>query len=326
MRLDLKDFFLSGTVNELCRDACANFDGSKKKLVDNVVELLLSHQFVELDEHPHRLWRSVQGSGMGLIHSSDLMDLAYYHRCERWFYESPGTLWRYGIQRYFRFRDDTFLVGTSASGVREFVEQLQLRADYFKVGIEETSRSSLRFLDCMVRVDGRKFVCTPTCKDTSINRPLDVTSRHAPHVHLSWPLACLNRLASLSNTEDGIQQAKLAFIARFQHFAAPQSLIRLLIDAPVALGLGRQSVNRMGANACQDVIWCKLPYHPSWFKQVNRFFGRLSRDDCLHYLYSAAFGKPMPIIRVAWFNAVPSLANRVKGRRLGIGGGPSSSS
>ena len=155
---------------------------------------------------------------------------------------------------------------------------------------------------------------------------LDVTSGHAPHVHLSWPIACVNRLALLSNTKEGIQQAKLAFIERFQHFAAPQSLIQVLVDTPVALGRGRQSVDRSGVHACQDVIWCKLPYHPSWFKQVNRFFGRLSRDDCLHYLYSAAFGKPMPRMRVAWFNAVLPLANRVKGRRLGIGGGPSSSS
>ena len=41
------------------------------------------------------------------------------------------------------------------------------------------------------------------------------------------------------------------------------------------------------------------------------------------YLYVLAFGRVMPIIRIELYNALPPLANKVKGRRLGIGGGPS---
>ena len=64
-----------------------------------------------------------------------------------------------------------------------FVNEIRARADYFNVIIEGGSRKSIKFLDMMITVDGRRFVFMPACKETNLSRPLDVTSRHAPHVH-----------------------------------------------------------------------------------------------------------------------------------------------
>ena len=304
VKLDLKDYFLSGTPDELIHDIVGPLAGCEKKLVEDCLHLLLSHQYISAEGFDGRLWRSVKGSGMGLLHSGDLMDVAFYLRCEKWFLDCPGKLWSYGIQRYFRYRDDILIVAQSADGVRCFLDEVRSRQKYFRVEIESSSRSSVRFLDCKVSVASGRFVCAPTVKGSALLKPLDVASRHVPHTRM-WPLACLSRMHAIANTEEGLMQAKEAFIQRFIHHAAPPALIRLMQEH------GQRNLVRKARLSNGAVLWIRLPYHPAWHKDLVRLFGRLSRDASLNSLFCMCFGMPMPALRIAWCNTVSPLLTRV---------------
>jgi hypothetical protein len=86
MKMDLKDFFMSGTSDELKNDVIAIFDpaneGYLRGLVSGTIDLLLSSQYVSAPCFPGRLWRVVRGAGMGLIFAGDMCDMALATRAE----------------------------------------------------------------------------------------------------------------------------------------------------------------------------------------------------------------------------------------------------
>ena len=154
-------------------------------------------------------------------------------------------------------------------------------------------------------MDGQKFAVCPTSKSSSLLRPLDVSSGHVPHVHGSWPIAYVKRLDSLSNTFEGALQAREGFIRRLEDFAAPRLLIQRLRNVPVQCSVGRY----VGDHEKRVALWCKLPYHPVWFREINVMVGKINRDKGLSFMYSLAFGGQMPILRIAWSNAIPPISN-----------------
>ena len=93
----------------------------------------------------------------------------------------------------------------------------------------------------------------PACKETNINRPLDVTSRHVPHVPRSWPVAWLGRLGSSASSVEGVLQAKATLIGRFKHLSAPRSLIPLPIDTSVGLGKAQRVDRAWGRDGRNEV-------------------------------------------------------------------------
>ena len=61
-----------------------------------------------------------------------------------------------------------------------------------------------------------------------------------------------------------------------------------------------------------DVMWCSLPFHPVWFRTLNRVFGQISSDKDLNCQYAAAFGGfHMPSLRIAWSNFSKNLQERL---------------
>ena len=83
IRIDIRDFFLSGQRHDLVPDALRGWrhDG-KRALVEDVFFFLLYNPFVKTTTDKDRLWRVTQGSGMGLVHSSDFMDYVSYNKVE----------------------------------------------------------------------------------------------------------------------------------------------------------------------------------------------------------------------------------------------------
>ena len=47
---------------------------------------------------------------MGLVHSGEVADCAYYHRVERGRMDDKGCLSKYKIDGYLRFKDDAWLL------------------------------------------------------------------------------------------------------------------------------------------------------------------------------------------------------------------------
>ena len=100
MPTDIKDYFLSGSCNQLVRDAGAAFKASPKGAATKMlVKEILSTQRVgnPLDGQVHAV---VEGSGMGLSCSGDINDVCFFQRvekndnCER---EVPSILRNFGL-------------------------------------------------------------------------------------------------------------------------------------------------------------------------------------------------------------------------------------
>jgi hypothetical protein len=71
MRFDLEDYYLSGTPEQLESDVIADMpQGRRRQLVSRTLWFLLDNQYVRSRERAG-LWKVIQGSGQGLIHSGE---------------------------------------------------------------------------------------------------------------------------------------------------------------------------------------------------------------------------------------------------------------
>ena len=80
-KVDVKDFFMSGSASELIHDVttCHGepiFDSSTQKAVSSALKVLLEHQYAKHPSQPENVRRVVKGTGQGLLHSGDVSDLA----------------------------------------------------------------------------------------------------------------------------------------------------------------------------------------------------------------------------------------------------------
>ena len=82
VKFDVKDYFLSGDHDALAADACDHLNGTQRQLTKDVLNFLLATQYVKTRLDEDRLWICTCGTGMGLPHSADVADSAFYHRVE----------------------------------------------------------------------------------------------------------------------------------------------------------------------------------------------------------------------------------------------------
>ena len=115
--IDLKDSYLSGSVAEIASAVGGAFGGRKGTLAKDVIDCLLTNQFVSSKYHPSRCWQVVQGSGISLVHSGEVVDRVFFSIVER-IASEKGFLQKHGIKHYWRYRDDLLLLGNSAAGLR----------------------------------------------------------------------------------------------------------------------------------------------------------------------------------------------------------------
>ena len=75
-----------------------------------------------------------------------------------------------------------------------------------------------------------------------------------------------------------------------------------------SVNVSRVSEPRPSFGKTDKVMWLKLPFHPVWFRELNKLLGNFVRDESISSLYGSLFNAPMPRVRVAWSNAVPTLS------------------
>ena len=85
VRLDIRDYFLSGTLNELMVTLRQIFSDNTEaaRILVRVLHFLLHNQWV-VDSTTNEVYRALRGSAVGLQHSGDLMDLCFWWKVERW--------------------------------------------------------------------------------------------------------------------------------------------------------------------------------------------------------------------------------------------------
>ena len=100
------------------------------------------------NKFPDRIWKVCKGSGMGLLHSGDLADLAYYNRAERNWATCPVTMKMYGIAKIWSFRDDILVLASERLKTHTYGRGMINRAGYFVTKCEKVSHDKIENLDC----------------------------------------------------------------------------------------------------------------------------------------------------------------------------------
>ena len=113
VRIDHSHFFMSGDLVSLSDGAsivepCA----SKRALMRATLDVLLYEQFITSKHHVGRTWRVVKGSGMGLTHSSAVVDCCLFTLAEKNWAVCPDVQLAHGVKMFVRLRDDIFTVAS----------------------------------------------------------------------------------------------------------------------------------------------------------------------------------------------------------------------
>lgn len=308
-RIDVKDFFMSGTCDDFV--ACVDLlPVSLQQCAREAIQFLCENQFVVADAAPQELWQVQTGTGMGLIHSSQLCDLAFFRHAEHKLVHS-ATLAVFGISVYVRFRDDILVVYNAENhqGFRRFMQLLKTKAYYVQLQVEDISVEEAVMLDLHIRVckhrDSRWILeVGPHFKPTSLQVPLSCSSFHNPSIHVSWPFNQLRRLASLCSHERKFQEVKKAYLKRFQDAQEPFCLVSALHHFnpwPITTNVQRHI---SGGNT--DNKWLVLPYHPVWCRSgLMSELKNFVNSDVARRLWGISFASDPPKVGIAWRNGGP---------------------
>jgi len=145
VKLDIAQILLSGTLPELVRDATTSLQGSERDLTRKVLEYLRWEQYVESRWLPGRLFRTVVGTGMGLVHSGEVADAAYYHRVEKGRMDDESYMQQFSIDGYWRFKDGALILVNDMNLAKQFIWETMERAGYFKLECEGVSSTNMQF-------------------------------------------------------------------------------------------------------------------------------------------------------------------------------------
>ena len=302
VRLDVKDFFMSGKTDELLFDATALFENyNEKKIIEESLQCLLSSQWVTSPSpnHCHLAWAVTCGTGMGLTHSGDVADISFLARCEADFAADRQTLEKFALLAYWRFKDDIILLATNRPLLRQYIAEFRSRARYFNI-IVEILGTDVNFLDVNVFIENNKIFTRPFTKMTDISVPLSTDSAHPKHVHASWPKAMTRRMHALASTPDMARQAVAALHDRFSS-SLINPFTRKQLSAPCTVRGERESAN--------TTLWLKLGFHPALVPAVPRAITRFLESD-RQLLARDALGRVH--IRLAWQNCLPSLLTHTR--------------
>ena len=228
VHIDIRNFFMQGSISFLLRAVCACIGDTKlRSLVHDVLKFLLEFQFVESSTQGE-VRQVCEGSSMGLPHSGFVAVLAFMHSqdlngcgiARRPFQQ------RHGILLYIRYIDNLLCVVDGLCDTNQLVGELASIGPY-ETKLEETGES-VEFLDFQV-VKPRDFVTTgflgyrPVLRDKG--PILSFFSSHSNSVHMSWPIAYVVRLWKRSSHLEYFVAAKNKFLSVLRQHCFPDFLV-----------------------------------------------------------------------------------------------------
>ena len=158
---------MSGNKDDLIADALERFEGVDGKLMKEALHLLLEEQWIMSNEFPEQIWKVCKESGMGLLHSGDLADLAYYHRAERGWAACSVIMEAYGIVKIWMLRDDILVLAWERLKTHAYGRGMINRAGFFITICEKLSHEKIEYLDCEVCVENGTIQSKPFIKPTN---------------------------------------------------------------------------------------------------------------------------------------------------------------
>ena len=138
--LDVKDFFLSGTRQQLCDAVFSSMTADMRKRVSPVLNFLLTHQYITTEVTSDQVWQVVLGGGQGFPHAGDVCDAAFSGLVESKFACDRDVRHRAGVRAYWRFKDGILIIGQNRRGTIDFARSVMDRGSFFKLVCEEIQK------------------------------------------------------------------------------------------------------------------------------------------------------------------------------------------
>ena len=178
IKIDIKDYFMSGRVWQLSELAAKVLHPSKKEKFVHLCSAILDNQYVAVDDNTHL--KAEFGAGMGMSCSGSISDAAFTMLAEEPFVLKPAVRRRFKVYNFFRFKDDCLaIVGGDVHNRARFVNALRYHSRFYKLVVESVSRTEVVMLDVVITMNAnRTLTFAPHVKDTSIAVPLSEKSVH----------------------------------------------------------------------------------------------------------------------------------------------------
>ena len=275
------------------------------------VEFLLWSQLITADALPHRVWRVVQGSGMGLPHSGELADILLLLK-EVQTVLDPSFCQQ--IRAYCRYKDDLIIAVDDVGNANVATMWWHFKHGClpYVVKPDEVNRDGFTMLDVtFFKGDtwnrSKQLDYKPFIKPSSLGMVLNSTSNHVPTIHEQWPLAEIKRYQRLSSTRGHFEVARDLFVQRMKKFDAQDHVIasihntfprdRKQVDQATSLRHWHRILQKMESN--KNCVWLPFPFHTAWFA---RGVASCIRKYCTSPLAESLL-KPLGVTiqcRVAW--------------------------
>ena len=256
-KLDVKDFYMSGTYDELMRTISDSLSKHPQgNLLVRAIGFLLKNQFVRTHAGSESMYRVIEGAGMGLPFSGHLSDYAFMCKVE-FFTNSPAVRRRFHVAHYWRYRDDILIVmdeGTEFSDT--FIKIVKEKSGYYKLKSEEEG-NTVSFLEFQVEIKGGKLIPHVSLKPTTMVVPLHTTSSHPLAVHYGWPNATIKRIRALASGQKNflniVQELECRFRNASRYFPDRSSWTKI--------ALRPSRVNQDDSSGAKQ-WWLPLKFHP----------------------------------------------------------------
>ena len=295
IKLDIKDFYMSGTHESLVANSSLSVDPKVRGNFYEIATLVLSSQYLQVpsSDTKFKQYQVTRGGGMGMICVGEICD-ADMLKAEKETVLQESFRQKFELRLYVRFKDDILMIIRGDTDDRQLaLEHLRNHGKNYILEVESVTTLSaavendlsVPYLDIdlvpIQRSDGMVcFNVRPYKKPTSLWTPLSHSSAHNPSVHRAWPAAYINRLRSHStNPTDAYD-----FSEKFLH--------QLRVACPGHPGIHRPKDTRKTVKQPTPTNYLVLPYRTTWSGS--------GIDTVLKKFDSILAKKGLPIVRCSW--------------------------
>ena len=323
VHVDLKDFFMTGKVQWLTHHASLVVPLCLRPVFRRALSFLLGNQYITTHAMRSQWWRVINGSGMGLLMSSNVADAAFLHSTELQglcLLRRPAKE-RFAVLNYFRFRDNLlFVCSPDFERIRSLKRNLEMNIHPYVGTLEEASHVGITFLDLNIVKDDRwqqtgKLTICPFLKPTALKQVLSMRSVHNPSTHLSWMKAYMFRLFKHSSSLTWFRTTKQIVLEKLREAGIDHATLivldkttRFTFPVPISCSSGDSN---SGIKGHSRRFWIRMPFHPVWSSRVCRSLNELSSHaEVQEVLSSSNLG--INSFGAAWCLTMPSLAGIVR--------------
>lgn len=301
VKVDIKDFYMSGLHSDLARDAASIFKGTIRDTVRHFILFVLQSQLVTFNG---TCFKVRNGSGMGLLFSGELSDLCYYLAAEKHFALDQDVANHFGLDLWLRYKDD-ILVGFHSDRAMQvnFFECLRRESKYFLVEVEQFGQA-VPMLDIWVSrpFDSDRLGFAPYEKPTSIRRWLSHGSHHPIHVHRAWPAGQIMRFKAVSDSRRKFENRSFQFLSSLVEDHVSHTGLESALRAVRARPSPTEDRERC--------LWITLPYRGAWCRIGKTLKTILCNWAQSRYFAGHLFG--VRTARVSWKLSCSSFSTRLR--------------